>query len=106
MGIHLPLVSRLPEEPACVRGAARGEGSSCAAQSVSEQAILDFLGPQTPAPKVPEPTAGGRREFAQGPHGRDSATPKKSCYRCNKEISSGTHICPYCHTYIATVQDF
>ena len=33
-------------------------------------------------------------------------TPKKSCERCNQEVSAGSHICPHCHTYIANLSDF
>ncbi len=32
--------------------------------------------------------------------------PKKLCVRCHREIDLGTHICPHCHTYIASVTDF
>jgi hypothetical protein len=32
--------------------------------------------------------------------------PKKICERCQKEVALGTHICPYCHTYIANLRDF
>ena len=32
--------------------------------------------------------------------------PKKTCNRCNQEVSAGTHICPHCHTYIANLSDF
>jgi hypothetical protein len=31
---------------------------------------------------------------------------KKICERCQKEVAIGTHICPYCHTYIANLRDF
>ena len=36
----------------------------------------------------------------------ERGTPKKICYKCNQEISAGIHICPYCHTYIANLNDF
>jgi hypothetical protein len=32
--------------------------------------------------------------------------PKKICDRCQREVVIGTHICPYCHTYIANLRDF
>jgi len=35
-----------------------------------------------------------------------AVAPKKSCIRCHREIDLGTHICPHCHTYIASVADF
>ena len=34
-----------------------------------------------------------------------SATPKKICSSCRREISVGTHICPFCRTYIANLND-
>ncbi len=72
---------------------------------VSEEAILDYLGQWSPPP----PSADISVEAAQSPnlsgiHQR--GTPKKSCNKCNQEISSGTHICPHCHTYIANLDDF
>ena len=33
-------------------------------------------------------------------------TPKKCCDRCNQEVSTDSHICPHCHTYIASLKDF
>ena len=35
-----------------------------------------------------------------------AVAPKKVCIRCHREIDLGTHICPHCHTYIASVADF
>jgi hypothetical protein len=34
-----------------------------------------------------------------------SSPPKKTCTSCRREISSGTHICPFCRTYIANLSD-
>jgi len=34
-----------------------------------------------------------------------SAPPKKTCTSCRREISAGTHICPFCRTYIANLND-
>ena len=34
-----------------------------------------------------------------------SAPPRKTCTSCRREISSGTHICPFCRTYIANLND-
>ena len=73
---------------------------------VSEDAILDFLRPQAPIAKIPALAEGAEREAALRTDGHESAAPQKSCFRCNRQISSGTHICPYCHTYIASLQDF
>jgi hypothetical protein len=72
---------------------------------MSEDAILDLLGKQSPAAVA---TATSCEEYEStspsGIHGK--STPKKSCDRCNQEVSAGTHICPYCHTYIANLSDF
>ena len=35
-----------------------------------------------------------------------SSAPKKPCVRCHREVDLGTHICPHCHTYIASLADF
>ena len=34
-----------------------------------------------------------------------SSPPKKICTSCRREISAGTHICPFCRTYIANLSD-
>ncbi len=65
--------------------------------AVSEDAILDFLGPHQPknlaSAPVSEPSLA--KPAVEGP-----VPPKKSCGRCNQEISAETHVCPYCHTYV------
>jgi len=73
---------------------------------VSEDAILDILGPQDPSSSNPFLSAheAGEPVFRSEIH--DWASPKKFCDRCNKEIPAGTHICPFCHTYIASLHDF
>ena len=38
-------------------------------------------------------------------HERDYA-PRKVVTSVKREIPSAMHICPYCHTYIATLRDF
>ena len=75
-------------------------------QPVSEDAILDILGRQSRSrrPTRPRITTCRTRLRFRAIHER--GTPKKSCNKCNEEISAGTHICPYCHTYIAKLDDF
>jgi Zn finger protein HypA/HybF involved in hydrogenase expression len=75
-------------------------------QRVSEDAILDILGLQTTLSRTPALSEGELAEAAPRLEVHEHVTPKKSCHRCNQEISAGTHICPYCHTYIASLQDF
>jgi len=73
---------------------------------VSEEAILNILGKQAPAPHMAsvEDTEAIRVLGESGILGRN--TPKKCCDRCNQEVPAGTHICPHCHTYIASLSDF
>lgn len=74
---------------------------------VSEDAILDILGPQAPISRIPAEPEGERDGAAPRFEVHEHTTPpKKTCYRCNQEISAGTHICPHCHTYIASLHDF
>jgi hypothetical protein len=71
----------------------------------SEDAILGVLA--TPGPR-PRHDPGHNGDHSPGIHsGAEDvhSTPKKSCARCNREIEAGTHICPYCHTYIAGLAD-
>ena len=75
-------------------------------QPVSEDAILDILGPQTPAPLADTATHYDLSDTTPLSGVHERGTPKKSCNKCNEEISAGTHICPYCHTYIANLDDF
>lgn len=75
---------------------------------LSEDAIMGILGPHVPGPS-PDSAAPEPRRSVQEPLVREaegSSPPKKSCSNCNREISAGTHICPYCHTYIAGLADF
>ena len=75
-------------------------------QCVSEDAILDILGPQGPFSAKPSLSQHEAGETVYRSEIHEWAAPKKSCDRCNKEISAGTHICPHCHTYIASLHDF
>jgi len=74
---------------------------------LSETAILSILG--TPQPKNGN-IADDLGEFAimaghpstKAPH----HTHVKLCPSCDREIDTGYHICPHCHTYISTLSDF
>jgi hypothetical protein len=69
-------------------------------EKLSEDAILNIIGspnPRQDAEKKPQAVAAVKSETEK---------PKKSCSRCNREIPVQTHICPYCHTYIAGLSDF
>ena len=75
-------------------------------QCMSEDAILDIVG------------QGSRAHFADTSKNLDAAadtqisrgdrpdTREKHCYKCQREFSATMHICPFCHTYIATLRDF
>jgi hypothetical protein len=77
-----------------------------AKQSLSEEVILDYIGPSQPSPSG---IGSGIDLDEVSPHRPDKAhheTPWKSCVKCNKDIPSQTHICPYCHTYIADIAGY
>lgn len=81
-----------------------------------EDSILDMLGSIKANTEPPEANslseAEQNRSHHRNEHRFDAAgrplvgTPKKTCVRCHAEIDLGTHICPHCHTYIATMMDF
>jgi hypothetical protein len=75
--------------------------------SLSEDIILDYIGPSQPSPSSIGGSGIDLDEAA--PHRPDKAhheTPWKSCVKCNKDIPSQTHICPYCHTYLADLAGY
>ena len=70
---------------------------------LSEDEIIDVLGPHDPSL-----SGTGSTIVANRPGDHTVAThspPKKICTKCNREISAGTHICPFCRTYIASLSD-
>lgn len=69
------------------------------AEELSEDAILGFLGRHDPGKSPKQETSA---HVAAG----SLAPPKKSCMKCHREIDGETHICPYCHTYVARLADF
>jgi hypothetical protein len=74
-------------------------------KDVSEDTILDILGKPTSSDTVISSDSSLFEDTAiSGIHKR--STPNKCCERCNQEVPAGTHICPHCHTYIATLRDF
>ncbi|HID74676.1 MAG TPA: hypothetical protein EYP56_01620 [Planctomycetaceae bacterium] len=70
-------------------------------EKLSEEAILQII--SSPDEDEASERGSGPREIRL-PHG--AGQPMKSCSRCNREIPATTHICPYCHTYIAGLSDF
>jgi len=72
---------------------------------MSEDAILDLLGKQKPSARTAAEESGVFLATSEsGIYGQNLA--KKPCNRCSREVTIGTHICPYCHTYIANLADF
>jgi len=71
--------------------------------AMSEDDIIGVLGPHDPSQSGMGSTIiGGRSDD----HAAASPSPpKKSCTKCNREIAAGTHICPFCRTYIASLRD-
>ena len=87
---------------------ARGR-SSCrnrSKQCMSEDAILDLLGKQSPLRQGLPPRSRGCSWPPRIRGSTASLSRKRRCNRCSREVSAGTHICPYCHTYIANLSDF
>jgi hypothetical protein len=68
---------------------------------MSEETILSIVGTSRPPSGA---TAG--QLGAVDPSSQSGIGLRKNCDRCNKEVSAGAHICPYCHTYIANLRDF
>ena len=74
-------------------------------KSVSEDAILSLLGRQSPSERAAAESSGVLLA-ASDSSSHKLPFPKKTCSRCNQEVSVGAHICPHCHTYIANLSDF
>lgn len=77
-------------------------------EELSEDAILGILGRHEPS-QAPMPMASEDGPAPAAELGTDEsplAPPKKSCLKCHREIDGETHICPYCHTYVARLADF
>ncbi|MCX7426893.1 MAG: hypothetical protein NTW96_14860 [Planctomycetia bacterium] len=75
--------------------------------NMSEDDIIDVLGPHDPSrePRFSASVGGESSGAARASTAEGPSPPKKSCSHCNREISSGTHICPFCRTYIANLSD-
>ncbi|MBN2218176.1 MAG: hypothetical protein JW719_12450 [Pirellulales bacterium] len=72
--------------------------------ALSEDDIISVLGPHDPSL-----SGTGSTIVANRPSDHTVASPsppKKICTKCNREISAGTHICPFCRTYIANLHDW
>jgi hypothetical protein len=72
---------------------------------MSEDAILGLLGRQSPVERAAAESSGVLLA-ASDPALQRLPFPKKMCSRCEREVTVGAHICPYCHTYIANLSDF
>ena len=72
---------------------------------LSEDSIMNILGPSE-ASSVSQYSSPVDPGYGAGSENDPNAPPKKSCHKCNREISAAIHICPFCHTYIAELTDF
>ena len=74
---------------------------------LSEDDIMGVLGPHNPSSEDHAPVAEAEPSGESASDSRVGSTspPKKCCTNCNREISAGTHICPFCRTYIANLRD-
>ena len=92
----------------CPKCKARVQVPEVRRDELSEDSIMNILGPQVS--KVPQrPPVEASPEVAEPPRAApvtSSTPPKRSCDKCNREISAELHICPFCHTYIAKLSDF
>jgi hypothetical protein len=74
-------------------------------KGLSEDSILGILGGSDP--KQDKKAKPGKADL-EAPV-EDYKPPQrtlKSCQSCGREISVQTHICPFCHHYIANPKDF
>lgn len=92
----------------CPTCKARVQVPSVSGGQLSEDAILNILGPPKSSPnwdgaghEGPDPT-----EAAPPSESDRGGPPLKTCEKCNQLILAATHICPYCHTYIGKLEDF
>jgi hypothetical protein len=74
---------------------------------LSEDVILDIIGTSKTADSGINSSGINLDEVKPHRPTKDHhETPWKSCVKCNQDIPSQTHICPYCHTYIADLAGF
>ncbi len=69
-------------------------------QTLSEDAIVDLI--DTGEGRSGAAEAGGAEPAGGAPPLRE---PMKSCDQCGRQIPALLHICPHCHTYIASLAD-
>jgi hypothetical protein len=75
-------------------------------QDMSEDAILDIMGHEHP---LSGDTVAESRDLTGDTRPQknpEQGTHEKHCYKCNRGFPTTMHICPFCHTYIATLRDF
>jgi len=78
------------------------------ADALSEDDIADLLGVPTQSHYAGGSASGIALHMPEAAHqtATELAPGKKECIKCHQEIPSGTHICPFCKTYIANMHDF
>jgi hypothetical protein len=76
-------------------------------EKISEDAILDFLGP---SPNLGDKSMNDTvYDFGDSTIMRGSGihhTPRKVCTKCNRDIPAQMHICPLCHTYLSELTNY
>jgi hypothetical protein len=75
-------------------------------ESLSEDAILDMLGP---SPVTDQSMRDTIYDFGDSTIMRGSAihhTPRKTCVKCKRDIPAIIHICPHCHTYLPELTNY
>ncbi len=73
---------------------------------MTEDAILDIVGPGSGVHSMDTTrdlrAAADTRVIKNG----ISDVRERLCTKCQREFPATMHICPYCHTYVATLRDF
>ena len=74
---------------------------------LSETAILGILGLPMSKKNTVTNDVDESASIVGVSHQTTKHTPHvKLCLSCDREIDTGYHICPHCHTYISTLSDF
>ena len=92
----------------CPTCKARVEVPEVSRGEISEDAILNILGPAKSGPlhDGAGPEAMDPVESRPPSETDRGGPPLKSCEKCSQLILAATHICPYCHTYVGKLEDF
>lgn len=84
---------------ACPKCKAKVRVPRAGPETLSEDAIVDLI-------DTGEARSGSAEPGVEVPGGAAALRePMKSCDQCGRQIPALLHICPHCHTYIASLAD-